>query len=136
MPSPHKGSCNNLRSLKSDKALGNVKFIIHSPTDPTKTQAFYGIRMFFAEYSPVFDELLYDDPIDGDDRKDDEKLFLDSLDDDECEDDGITKVMHINGIAPDGFGGFYDILLGDTKKLDFKSEFMRDHLIGEWFVRS
>ncbi len=106
-----------------------VKFIVHSPTNPEKSEVFYGIRMFFAAYSPAFDDLLYDDSSGGDETKDDEILFFGGLGEGKSEDSGIVKVVHIHGIEPSGFDAFYDILLG--RKGAFRMDPAKAHFFGE-----
>ncbi len=74
------------------------------------TKVFYGLKILFAAYSPVFDEMLYDDENEesfASDKKT-EEIELGGLDDG---DDESIKTVHLYDIHPKAFDKIYDICL-------------------------
>ncbi len=146
----HHLTFSNLQSLKLKKEFGNVKFAIHFKKLQTKKHAhsnieekskeistrslnseeeetheiikvFYGLKILFAAYSPVFDEMVYDDENEesfASDKKT-EEIELGGLDDGE----ESIKTIHLYDIHPKAFENIYDILLGGLPKLIDPSHF-------------
>ncbi len=133
------GVLSNLQTLKLDEQFANVKFVVHFQKTPSPksrkpskneeektfdiksleketneiSKVFYGLKILFAAYSPVFDEMLYDDENEesfASDKKSEEKIDkLGGLDDDGEE---SIKTIHLYDIHPIAFEGIYDMFLG------------------------
>ncbi len=127
----------NLQTLKNSKSLTNVHFLVHNPSLDTP-QSFYGLKILFAAYSHVFDDLLYDDENHIPSVNDENNENVDvsnvnitqfGLDFDEGEErkHSSIKTVHLHNIHPKAFDYLYDVFLGATHELPIDEFFAGKH---------